>query len=307
MSLIQCQGLSKQFTEKTVLHDLTFELSNGQPIALVGPNGAGKTTLFSILCGYIRPTSGSVNVLGKTPGSAELFGRVSALPQDAQLDPRFSICRQLMLYAQLQGFSRQNAKIEAERVLSLMQLSDVLHQKPAALSHGMRKRVTIAQALIGSPELVLLDEPTAGLDPVNARNIRDLVSEHSDTTTFIISSHNLSELEELCSTVLHLSNGRLQQQVDLTGTGTQDTPNPLSYLTVHMDNCPVDAFISRISDIPGVENVEARQKNHFLISYHLIKTSPLDQALLQCIKESQWDYRQLIKGKTLEEQLFSNA
>ncbi|OUR87947.1 ABC transporter [Gammaproteobacteria bacterium 42_54_T18] len=305
MSLIQCQGLNKKFAEKTVLHELSFDLPSGQPIALVGPNGAGKTTLFSILCGYIRPTSGSVEILGQTPGSSALFGRVSALPQDAQLDPRFSICRQLMLYAQLQGFNRRNAKIEAERVLSLMQLSDVLHQKPAALSHGMRKRVTIAQALIGSPELVLLDEPTAGLDPVNARNIRDLVNEHSDNTTFIISSHNLSELEELCDTVLHLNNGRLQQQVDLTGT--QETPNPLSYLTVQMDNCPADAFIRRISDIPGVETVETRQKNHFLISYYLINTSPLDQALLQCIKDSQWDYRQLIKGKTLEEQLFSNA
>ncbi|MBV1920918.1 MAG: ABC transporter ATP-binding protein [Pseudomonadales bacterium] len=305
MSLIQCQGLSKQFAEKTVLHDLSFDLPNGQPIALVGPNGAGKTTLFSILCGYIRPTSGSVSILGKAPGSPELFGRVSALPQDAQLDPRFSICRQLVLYAQLQGFNRRNARIEAERVLSLMQLSDVLHQKPAVLSHGMRKRVTIAQALIGAPELVLLDEPTAGLDPVNARNIRDLVSDHSNNTTFIISSHNLSELEELCNTVLHLSNGRLQQQVDLTGT--QETQNPLSYLTVHMDNCPADAFIRRISDLPGVESVEARQKNHFLISYYLINTSPLDQALLQCIKDSQWDYRQIIKGKTLEEQLFANA
>ena len=305
MSLIQCQGLNKKFAEKTVLHELSFDLPSGQPIALVGPNGAGKTTLFSILCGYIRPTSGSVEILGQTPGSPALFGRISALPQDAQLDPRFSICRQLMLYAQLQGFNRRNAKMEAERVLSLMQLSDVLHQKPAVLSHGMRKRVTIAQALIGSPELVLLDEPTAGLDPVNARNIRDLVNEHSDNTTFIISSHNLSELEELCDTVLHLNNGRLQQQVDLTGA--QETPNPLSYLTVQMDNCPADAFIRRISEIPGVETVETRQKNHFLISYYLINTSPLDQALLQCIKDSQWDYRQLIKGKTLEEQLFSNA
>lgn len=304
MSLIQCQGLNKQFAEKTVLHDLSFDLPVGHPIALVGPNGAGKTTLFSILCGYIRPSSGSVSVLGKAPGSHELFGRVSALPQDAQLDPRFSICRQLMLYAQLQGFNKRDAKMEAERVLGLMQLTDVLHQKPSSLSHGMRKRVTIAQALIGNPELVLLDEPTAGLDPVNARNIRDMVNNHAEDTTFIISSHNLAELEELCGTVLHLNSGRLQQQVDLTGN--QTTQSPLSYLTVQMDNCPTDAFISRVSEIAGVESVEARQKNHFLIGYYMIKTSPLDQALLQCIKESQWDYRQLIKGKTLEEQLFSN-
>ena len=304
MSLIECKGLSKQFAEKTVLHDLSFELPSGRPIALVGPNGAGKTTLFSILCGYIRPSSGSVTILGEAPGSPALFGRVSALPQDAQLDPRFSICRQLMLYAQLQGFSKRQSKSEAERVLALMQLDDVLNQKPSALSHGMRKRVTIAQALIGNPELILLDEPTAGLDPVNARNIRDIVSQQSGETSFVISSHNLAELEQLCDTVLHLNNGRLQQQVDLTGT--EETKNPLSYLTVHMENCAADVFVSRIRALPGVESVEPRQKNHFLIGYYLIKTSPLDQQLLRCIQESQWEYRQLIKGKTLEEKLFSS-
>ncbi|PCJ38558.1 MAG: ABC transporter [Moraxellaceae bacterium] len=304
MSLIQCQGLSKRFADKTVLHDLCFELPASQPIALVGPNGAGKTTLFSILCGYIRPTSGNVRILGHKPGSAELFGRISALPQDAQLDPRFSICRQLMLFAQLQGFNKRAARQEAERVLSLMQLEDVIQQKPATLSHGMRKRVAIAQALIGNPELVLLDEPTAGLDPVNARNIRDIVHQHSDNTTFIISSHNLSELEQLCDTVLHLNNGHLQQQVDLTRT--QDTNNPVSFLTIHMDNCPSDAFIQRVSALAGVNSVEPRQKNQFVISYQPINTSPLDQQLLMCIKDNQWEYRQLIKGKTLEEQLFAS-
>ncbi|OUS25588.1 ABC transporter [Gammaproteobacteria bacterium 45_16_T64] len=304
MSLIQCKSLVKQYVDKTVLHGLSFELETGSPIALVGPNGAGKTTLFSILCGYIRPTQGEVTIFGEKPGSSALFNRVSALPQDAQLDPRFSIQRQLMLFAQLQGFSKKQSKLEAERVLSLMQLSDSLKQKPAALSHGMRKRVAIAQALIGNPDLVLLDEPTAGLDPVNARNIRDIVHELAGETTFIISSHNLAELEQLCGTVLHLNDGHLQQQVDLTNS---DGAEPqLAFLTVHMDKCSPDEFVNTVKTLNGVSAVTPSQKNHFVIDYNPINAPLLDQQLLRCIDENQWDYRQLIKGKTLEEQLFSN-
>lgn len=304
MSLIQCNNVVKQYGEKTVLHGLSFELDSGAPIALVGPNGAGKTTLFSILCGYISPSKGNVSILGEAPGSAALFSQVSALPQDAQLDPRFSIRRQLTLFAQLQGMSKKEAKKEAERVLSLMQLSDAVRQKPAALSHGMRKRVAIAQALIGKPALVLLDEPTAGLDPVNARNIRDIVQELASETTFIISSHNLAELEQLCDTVLHLNNGHLAQQVDLSSNNNPESQH--AFLTVHMDNCPEDAFIQAIQQLDGVSTVSPSQRNQYVIDYNPKSAPELDIQLLQCINAKQWDYRQLIKGKTLEEKLFSS-
>ncbi|HCD15885.1 ABC transporter ATP-binding protein, partial [Shewanella sp.] len=172
MSLINCNGLSKLYGSKRALDSVDLQLEPGSPIALVGPNGAGKTTLMSLLLGYIRPSSGEITVMGQRPGSTGLLGQISALPQDAALDPGFSLLTQFSLFARMQGMGAEAAKAESMRVLALVGLEDVANQKPNSLSHGMGKRAAIAQALIGNPKLVLLDEPTAGLDPANARKIR---------------------------------------------------------------------------------------------------------------------------------------
>ena len=298
-TIIQCQQLSKQFTGKLALDNISFEIQAGQPVALVGPNGAGKTTLLSILSGYLRPNSGTVRLFGHKPGSSALFGRLSALPQDAQLDGNFSIIKQLSLYARLQGMTRQQASNEAWRVLELMHLQEAGNEQPAALSHGMAKRAAIAQALIGQAELVLLDEPTAGLDPANARNIRQIVSELSVDTTFIISSHNLAELERLCSTVLHLDKGQLQIQTESSGDQRD------SYLTIHMMDPTSGELLSTLQQMPGVLKVKQQHNNEFIICYDARYSLDLDQKLLACLANKGWNYRQLIKGKTLEEKLFS--
>ncbi len=296
--IIKCTNLTKCFSSKTALNNINLELEAGQPIALVGPNGSGKTTLFSLMCGYIAPTNGDIHLYGNEPGHKDLFGKIAALPQDAQLDPRFGIAHQLSFYAELQGFSRKQALIESERVLEWVQLKEVLNDKPSALSHGMRKRVTIAQALIGSPKLVLLDEPTAGLDPVNARNIRQMVEERSGETTFIISSHNLNELEKLCNTVIYLKQGELCQQSQVT------TPDSEDYLTLHMEAIDLN-LCETLQTLDGVEEVSRSSKNEYLIRYHPSQTPDMDQLLLHLLSENGWQYRQLTRGKTLEEQLFS--
>jgi len=298
--LVECQSLSKRFSSNLALDGLDLSLEKGAPIALVGPNGAGKTTLFSILCGYIYPTSGSVTLFGSTPGSTSLFGRISALPQDAQLDPRFAISHQLKFYAELQGINRKQAGKEAERVLDLMGLKEVLNEKPGALSHGMRKRVSIAQSLMGNPELVLLDEPTAGLDPVNARNVRQMVSDLADNTTFIISSHNLHELEKLCSTVIYLEKGQLKQQSSVSSKDFD------GFITILLDTTETsDTIIAAFSALEGVKHVHMSSQHEFILQYDSNQNSNFDQRLLQHLADKHWQYKQLLKGKSLEEQLFS--
>ena len=297
--LIEVENLSKSFNEHLALDNVSFSLEKGEPIALVGPNGAGKTTLFSILCGYLSPSSGSVKVAGFNAGHSSLFGRLAALPQDAQFDPRFTIAHQLTFYAQLQGFSRKNAQKEAHRTLELVGLADTFKAKPDELSHGMRKRVSIAQTLIGSPEIVMLDEATAGLDPINAREVRELVSTLSSDITFILSSHDLSELERLCSQVLYLEKGKLQQHQNLENDSEQ------RYLTLRMKQ-PYDDFVELIQSMSNVENVEQTQKNEFVIttSTNLAENEPLDLQILQLCHKQQWQYSQLTNGKTLENRLF---
>ncbi len=299
MNPIECQGLTKRYGSTLALDNLTLSLPAGEPIALIGPNGAGKTTLLSVLCGFIRPSNGEVSILGERPGSAGLTGRLSALPQDALLDPRLSVGRQLRFFARLQGMGAAGAKKEVERVLQLVDLSDSMHTKPADLSHGMRKRIAIAQALLGSPELVLLDEPTAGIDPPNAKMIRDLVREQSSRTTFIVSSHNLDELERLCGSVVYLEKGRLIS----AGPLSDDTDD--EYITLRMGTVNESEFISAANMLPGVSDVSKTTGGDFLIKTQ--DGMATSAALMQLLIDKNWRYRQLSRGKSLEERLYGDA
>ena len=296
--IIDVQQVTKQYGEKTALNKVDFSLEKGAPVALVGPNGAGKTTLFSLLCGYIQPSSGNISILGHTPGNSALFGRLSALPQDAQLDPRFTIAMQLNFYARLQGMNNKCAKRDTARVLDMVGLSDAVDSLPNELSHGMRKRATIAQALLGSPEIVMLDEATAGLDPANAREVRAIVSEHADEVNFILSSHDLSELERLCDQVLYLDNGQLKQHKTL---GNNDS---VGFLTLRMKQ-HYPEIMPVILQIPGVSQVRMTQDKEYLLTISNEQGKlTIEMDLLTVLEGNNWLYTQLINGKTLENQLF---
>jgi len=298
--MIRCHNLSHSYSGKVALNKVNFELATGEPIGLVGPNGAGKTTLLSILCGFIHPTSGSASLFGHKPGASALNGRVSALPQDARLDPSFTIGDQLNFYARLQGLSAQQAEHETIRVLDAVALKDSIKEKPDTLSHGMAKRVAIAQALIGSPELILLDEPTAGLDPVNTRNIRSIISELSPATTFIISSHDLAELGRLCQQILLLENGNMSSmQLNASEQGS-----PTRFITLQMESCPATEVMTQLKQLAGVLLVSNPQKNEFIIEYNPATEPKIDIKILTCLMDNNWHYRQFSQGKTLEEKLF---
>ncbi|WP_445945813.1 ABC transporter ATP-binding protein [Shewanella sp.] len=298
MMLIECQQLSKHYGDKLALNKVSLSLSAGAPIGLVGPNGAGKTTLFSLLCGYILPTEGDIRIMGYKAGSSELLGLVSALPQDAALDPNLTVLEQLSFFARLQGIPRAAAKEEALRVLALVDLTSSAKLKPKSLSHGMGKRVAIAQALIGEPKLVLLDEPTAGLDPVNAKLIRQIVKSQSNNTQFVISSHNLEELEKLCDQIVYLEQGKLAQSVSLA---EQDGS---TYLTLIMKHADYPALISAINALPSVLAVTHKEQQ-LLISYQAPEPYELEQALFTLFSAHQWQYKMLLKGRSLEDTLFA--
>ena len=298
--IIHCQQLTHVYSGKAALSNVSFELDAGEPVGLVGSNGAGKTTLLSILSGFLRPTSGTVRLFGQPPGATQLIGKVSALPQDARLDPSFTLIEQLVFYARLQGLTKQQAILEANRVLEEVSLKEASHEKPQALSHGMAKRVAIAQALIGKPALILLDEPTAGLDPVNVRTVRAIIAEQSSATTFIISSHDLVELDRLCRQILLLENGIMQPEKIRLNEQQAAT----RFITLQMETCPVpEVMIAELRALEGVLQVTNPQKNEFIVAYDPDLQPHMDLQLMQCINIHHWQYRQLSHGKTLEENL----
>ena len=298
--IIRCHNLVKRFGSKTVLDQISFELQLGDVAALIGPNGAGKTTLFSILCGYLAADSGRVDILGQAAGSSTLFGRVTALPQDAQFDPAFSIGEQLQFYGRLQGLNSKTALAETKRVLALVDLSEQFALKAGALSHGMRKRAAIAQAFIGQPQLILLDEPTAGLDPANALQIRQLVSQLAGEVSFLISSHNIFELEQLCNKVLYLQQGKL------SSAQSSEAEKDQGYLTLQLEQDNSADIAAALRQLPGLISVQASQKKELVLCYQA-QQADFDLSVLQCLAANGWRYRNLTKGRTLEQKLFNTV
>jgi ABC-2 type transport system ATP-binding protein len=213
---IRIAGLTKRFGPKTAVDGVTLSIGLGSVYGLIGPNGAGKTTTFSMLAGYLRPTEGSVQVLGFAPSAVDaLRSRLGVLPQDAVLPASDTVGAFLLHMARLQGLSRDKSLEAAHLALDEVAGGDWWPQRCGSLSHGMAKRVALAQAFLGEPEVVLLDEPTAGLDPRVAWEMRQLITAKTSARagrrprTVVISSHNLQELQEICDGAAILDRGRL--------------------------------------------------------------------------------------------------
>jgi ABC-2 type transport system ATP-binding protein len=207
---VRLTRLVKRFGSKTAVSDLTLTIESGTVFGLIGPNGAGKTTTFSMLAGYLRPTYGQIEVLGFPPTAVDaLRGRLGVLPQDALIPPSDTVGEFLVHMARLQDVRKPKAIEWALRALDDVGGRDWWRQRCGSLSHGMAKRVALAQAFLGDPDVVLLDEPTAGLDPRVAWEVRQIVKAKKGRATIVVSSHNLQELEEVCDAAAILDRGRL--------------------------------------------------------------------------------------------------
>ena len=200
--------ISFSYGNHTALKHVSFEFPKASRIALVGANGAGKSTLMALISGALRTTQGTIEFQNqKHTDFAAKRSSVSHLPQDAYFPAGVSIEKCLLHFSRLKGLSTSEAKHKTQELLKQVGLTDARQRNDRQLSHGMRKRAAMAQALIPDAPLLILDEPTAGLDPVHAHQIREIIRGLSPSTTLLISSHNLGELEDLCDQLVILDRG----------------------------------------------------------------------------------------------------
>ena len=201
--------LVKKYGSTRALDELTVSIPAYSITGMVGANGAGKTTWMMAVAGFLRINSGSVNLLGAGPFNPEAHrGRISILPQDSELPKESRPLETLIHYGRLQGLRKVEAIESARRMLEEVNLAERMNSSIRSLSHGMRKRVMIAQCFIGKPELILLDEPLSGLDPREVANMRRFIAGRAGNQTVVISSHNLHDLELLCDYVVFVKNGK---------------------------------------------------------------------------------------------------
>lgn len=207
---IRVVDVSFRYGRHRALDGLSLSVPGGAICGLIGENGAGKSTTFGILAGWLRPGTGHAEVLGQSPLRLHrLRGAVGIMPQDADFPAAMPIVAELSHYARLQGAGAREARRMAEEALDRVGLADAKGRRGSELSHGMRKRVAFAQATLGSPRVVLLDEPTNGLDPRHARLVKDLIAGLAPAATVLISSHQLQDLQELCTHAAYIHGGRL--------------------------------------------------------------------------------------------------
>ena len=225
--MVEVKNLTKRYGDKTALDDVSFSTGMGEVVGLLGLNGAGKTTTMNILTGYISATSGEVSIGGFdiTSESSKAKKLIGYLPELPAFYPEIRVCEHLDFICGIKGVFRDKAE-RAEHIDDIcgrVGISDVQKRMIRNLSKGYRQRVGFAQALVGNPKVIILDEPTAGLDPSQIIEIRSLIKECGKKSTVIVSSHILSEIQTVCNRIIIINEGRLvadDTPERLTGEGS---------------------------------------------------------------------------------------
>lgn len=253
--MIEVQHLTKRYGSHLAVDDLSFFVQQGVIYGLLGPNGAGKSTTMNILTGYISATGGTVTIDGhdvlEEPGEARAC--IGYLPEQPPLYPDMTVEEYLRFAAELKGVRRAERTSQVEKAMARTGLESVGRRLIRNLSKGYKQRVGLAGALMGSPKVIILDEPTVGLDPAQMIEIRALIRDLGRTHTVILSSHILSEVQAVCQQVLILSKGRLVAVGSPEELG--ETLNPGSRLRATAQG-ETDTVLAAVRSVPGICKVE---------------------------------------------------
>ncbi|MAW62846.1 MAG: multidrug ABC transporter ATP-binding protein [Acidobacteria bacterium] len=249
--MIEAHGLSKYYGPFVAVHDASFSIPQGQIVAFLGPNGAGKTTLMRMLTGFLAPSAGRAVIAGfdVRDDRIQASKRLGYLPESGPLYPDMTPLELLRFFGEAREIATGILKRRIDQVVEICALELVLEKPIGKLSKGYKQRVGLAQALLHDPEVLIMDEPTAGLDPNQIKQFRENIQRLGRTKTVLISTHILQEVEAVADRVLLIHNGRLLfdgPRVDLEENGSLE--EPFYRLT---DGRPANASIGKASEISG--------------------------------------------------------
>ena len=296
--MIEVEGLTRKYGDLVAVDDVSFSIGRGEVVGLLGHNGAGKTTIMRMLTGYIEPTKGSVVIDGMPLYEARLSiqRKIGYLSENAPLYPDMSVVRYLEYVADLRGVPRAGRAAVLRRALERTWLLDRALDPVGTLSKGYKQRLGVAQAIVHEPEILILDEPTNGLDPAQIFQMRSLVRDLSENATIIVSTHILQEVEAVCERVIIMVQGRIA--VDARLSELQQSHR----LVVGLGN-PSDDAAERLGDIPGVVVVTPAEGPRGE-SYGLELQAPVDEVAPGVAREAVergWDlFRMSEEARTLE-------
>lgn len=292
--MIKVSNLSKQYVERAALDNVSFEVESGEIVGFLGPNGAGKTTTLRILTGYIPPTSGTASIGGHDVFSESIKARqkIGYMPENVPLYDDMRVREYLRFRAELKGLRGQEARQGVSEAIDLCGLKKIRRQIISSLSKGYRQRVGLADALVNNPELLILDEPTNGLDPNQIRRFRELIKQLGIRHTILISTHILSEVEMTCNRVIILNEGKII---------ANDKPKDLSRELRSANTISIEVKISTetaqnlIKAIPGIKKVTKEHQSEGW-SHFTIRTEPgndVRESIVHLANAQGWPLREI--------------
>ncbi len=295
--MIDITDVSKSYGPIQALKDVSFHVDAGEVIGLLGPNGAGKTTMMKILTGYLQPDSGQVIVdgLDVLTDTLEVQKRIGYLPENAPLYPELSVQSYLKMIADLRQIPEEDQPALLSEAVRATDLADHLTRPIGQLSKGYRQRVGLAQAILHQPKLLILDEPTIGLDPTQIVEVRRLIRRLASNSTVFLSTHILSEVEATCDRVIILLNGEVKADARLTELSA--TTDVVLVLGEDVPN-----VIRDLKALPGVKSVEVTNTPDGR-QYRIrgADSGDIRPAIYELAREKNWPLRELRRDvRTLE-------
>ena len=303
--MIEVRNLTKRYDTNVVLSDVSFEVRRGEILGFLGPNGAGKTTTMRAITGYLPPNEGHITVDGFDvfDEPMEVRRRIGYLPENPPLYLEMTVAGYLRFVAKIKGVSTAQLEDEIVRVMDMVSILDVRDRIIGKLSKGYKQRVGLGQALLNDPPVLILDEPTVGLDPKQIHEVRELVKEWSGKHTVILSTHILPEVEQTCNRVVIIDRGKIV---------AVDTPSNLVHqlkgterIVVDVEG-PAEDVTARISAMPGVLKTHALRSNdgRQRIEVESGLTEDLRPDLAEMIVQSGWKLFEMQSFKMSLEDVF---
>jgi ABC-2 type transport system ATP-binding protein len=303
--MIEVENLTKRYGPTQAVTDVSFRVEKGEVLGFLGPNGAGKTTTMRVITGYLPPTEGTVRVAGfdVVEQPIEAKRRTGYLPETPPVYPDMTVNEYLTFVGHIKGVPRRDLKSRIEEVTEKCAIGDVRHRQTGKLSKGYRQRVGLAQALIHNPDVLVLDEPTAGLDPKQIIETRELIKNLAGQHTVVLSTHILPEVSKTCERVVVISGGK----VVAVGKPDDLTRRLQGFETVLVTaEGPVNEIKERMERVTGVNLVEQKEAadSHVTFEVHAHKDQDVRSELARAIVESQWKLLELRASALSLEDIF---
>jgi ABC-2 type transport system ATP-binding protein len=297
--MIQVERLSKRYGTVKAVDRLTFEVGRGEIVGLLGPNGAGKTTTMRMLTTYLPPTSGRASLAGHDilDEPLEVRRRVGYLPENVPLYTEMRVREFLTFRAKLKDIPRSRRRAAIDEVIARCALGEVEDRVLGHLSKGYRQRVGLAEAMVHDPDILILDEPTAGLDPIQIREVRALIRELGDRHTILLSTHIMSEVEAVCGRVIIIARGRIAVDDRLDRLQAEST-------IVLEARGPAEAMRAALETVAGVERATITSRDGDFAAFEVQPRDGADirEALGLRLVQNGWPLRQLdLRRSTLED------